>query len=162
MNFLHSPLAGSIEYALAHNETVTVAILQGFVHNQGDAWDYTLEAFDQYVVRCRAQPTGQERALTFAGPLSETAQGDIPTFARELIGPYLDSASKLGQRTAELHVALANVRGNPDFTPEPFSLEYRRLATSPGRLVSQTCSLLKRRLNDLPSVIERARRSAER
>ena len=40
------------------DETVTVAILQGFVHNQGDAWNYTLEAFDHYVTRCRAQPIG--------------------------------------------------------------------------------------------------------
>ncbi len=45
---------------------------------------YTLEAFDQYVVRCRAQPDGQEPGLTFAGPLPETAQAEIPIFAREL------------------------------------------------------------------------------
>jgi maltose alpha-D-glucosyltransferase / alpha-amylase len=153
MNFSHSPpLAGSIEYVRANNEMVTVAILQGFVHNQGDAWDYTLEAFDQYAVRCRAQPPGREHACTFAGALLETVQGDIPTFVRELIGPYLDSASKLGQRSAELHIALAQARDNSDFTPEPFSLEYRRSRyESMGRLASQTCSLLKRRLNDLPS-----------
>ncbi|MBC7840355.1 MAG: putative maltokinase [Nitrospiraceae bacterium] len=160
MNFPHSPpLAGSIEYIRANDETVTVAILQGFVHNQGDAWKYTLEAFDQYVLRCRAQPTGREHGLAFAGPLLETAQGNIPTFARELIGPYLDSASSLGQRTAELHVALANARGNPDFTPEPFSLEYRRSRyESMCRLASQNCSILKSRLNDLPPVTKQEAR----
>lgn len=159
-HFPHSPpLAGSLEYVDANNETVTIAILQGFVHNQGDAWNYSLEAFDRYVGRCRAQPIGRERGLTFAGPFSETAQGDIPTFARELIGPYLDSASQLGQRTAELHVALANARGNPDFTPEPFSPEYRRSRyESMRRLVSQTCSLLRGRLNDLPVVTEQEAR----
>jgi maltose alpha-D-glucosyltransferase/alpha-amylase len=87
-------------------------------------------------------------------------QKAIPTFARELIGPYLDSASRIGQRTAELHVALANVQDNPDFTPEPFSLEYRRSRyESMCRLASQTCSLLKGRLNDLPlQTEEEARR----
>ncbi|HSL04931.1 MAG TPA: putative maltokinase [Nitrospiraceae bacterium] len=156
MNFPHSPpLAGSLEYVRANGETMTVAILQGFVHNQGNAWDYTLEAFDQYMERCRAQPTGQEHALTFAGPFPETTQGAIPTFARELIGPYLDSASRLGQRTAELHVALANAQGNPDFMPEPFSMEYRQSRyESICRLVSQTYSLLKRRLNALSAVTE--------
>jgi len=125
MNFPHSPpVAGSIEYIRANGETVTVAILQGFVHNQGDAWKYTLEAFDHYLVRCRAQPTGREHELILNEPLLEKVQKDIPAFARALIGPYLDSVSRIGQRTAELHVALANVQDNPDFTPEPFSLEY--------------------------------------
>jgi maltose alpha-D-glucosyltransferase / alpha-amylase len=160
MSFPHSPpLAGSLEYVRANNATVTVAILQGFVHNQGDAWKYTLEAFDQYVVRCRAQPPGAAHELTFAGSILEAAQGDIPTFAREFIGPYLDSASLLGQRTAELHVALANIQDNPDFIPEPFSLEYRRSRyESMGRLVSKTCSLLQSRLNDVPPVTEQEAR----
>ena len=160
MNFPYSPpLAGSLEYVRANSETVTVAILQGFVHNQGDAWSYTLDVFNQYVVRCRAQPTGREHGLAFAGPLLETAQGNIPAFARELIGPYLESVSRLGQRTAELHVALVNARGNPEFMPEPFSLEYRRSRyESMGRLVSQTCSLLRSRLNDLPTFTEQEAR----
>src|SRR5205085_5463435 len=70
MNFPHCPpLAGSIEYIRDNNETVTVAILQGFVHNQGDACRYTCEAFDQYIVRCRAPHHAQEPGLTCAGPL---------------------------------------------------------------------------------------------
>jgi len=160
MNFPHSPpLAGSLEYVRANDETVTVAILQGFVHNQGDAWKYTLEAFDQFLVRCRAQPTGREHALTLAGTPTEMAQEDIPALVRELIGPYLDSAARIGQRTAELHVALAHVHDNPDFTPEPFSLEYRRSRyDSMCRLASQTCSLLKGRFNGLPSETEQEAR----
>jgi trehalose synthase-fused probable maltokinase len=160
MNFPHSPpVAGSIEYIRANGETVTVAILQGFVHNQGDAWKYTLESFDRYLVRCRAQPTGREHELILNEPLLEMVQKDIPAFARELIGPYLDSVSRIGQRTAELHVALANVQDNPDFTPEPFSLEYRRSRyESMGRLASQTYSLLKGRLDDLPSETEQEAR----
>ncbi|TKB62571.1 MAG: hypothetical protein E8D49_02385 [Nitrospira sp.] len=160
MNFPHSPpLAGSLEYVRKNNETVTVAILQGFVHNQGDAWNYTLDAFDQYVVRCQVQTPGSAHELTFAGSILEAAQGDIPLVARECIGPYLDSVSLLGQRTAELHAALATVQDNPDFMPEPFSLEYRRSRyESMGRLVSQTCSLLRSRLNGLPSSTEQEAR----
>ena len=160
MNFPYSPpVAGSIEYIRANGETTTMAILQGFVHNQGDAWEYTLEAFDHYVERCRAQPTGREDELTFNEPLLEMVHKETPPFARELIGPYLESASRIGQRTAELHVALANVQTNPDFTPEPFSLEYRRSRyESMCRLASQTCSLLKGRFNDLQSDTEQEAR----
>ena len=160
MNFPHAPpVAGSIEYIRANGETITMAILQGFVHNQGDAWKYTLQAFDHYLVRCRAQPTGREDELTLNEPLLEMVQKEIPTFARELIGPYLESGVRIGQRTAELHVALANVQNNPDFTPEPFSLEYRwSRYESMCRLASQTSSLLKGRLNDLPSDTEQEAR----
>jgi trehalose synthase-fused probable maltokinase len=160
MNFPHTPpVSGSIEYIRANGETITTAILQGFVHNQGDAWKYTLEAFDRYLERGRAQPTGREDELTLNEPLLEMVQKEIPTFARELIGPYLDSASRIGQRTAELHVVLANVQNNPDFTPEPFSLEYRRSRyESMCRVASQTSSLLKGRLNDLSSDTEQEAR----
>jgi maltose alpha-D-glucosyltransferase/alpha-amylase len=160
MNFPHSPpVAGSIEYIRANGETLTMAILQGFVHNQGDAWKYTLEAFDRYLERSRDQPTGRVDELTLNRPLLETVQNEIPAFARELIGPYLESVSKIGARTAELHVALANVRDNPDFTPEPVSVEYRQARyESMCRLASQTCSLLKSRLNDLPSDTEQEAR----
>jgi trehalose synthase-fused probable maltokinase len=160
MNFPHTPpVAGSIEYIRTNGETITLAILQGFIHNQGDAWKYTLEAFDRYLERCRAQPTGREDELILNEPLLEMVQKEIPTLARELIGPYLESGFRIGQRTAELHVALANVQNNPDFTPEPFSLEYRRSHyESMCRLASQTCSLLKGRLNDLPSDTEQEAR----
>jgi trehalose synthase-fused probable maltokinase len=160
LNFPHTPpVAGAIEYTRTNGETITMAILQGFVHNQGDAWKYTLQAFDHYLVRCRAQPTGREDELTLNEPLLEMIQKDIPTFAREFIGPYLESGSRIGQHTAELHVALANVQNNPDFTPEPFSLEYRLSRyESMCRLASQTCSLLKGRLNDLPSDTEQEAR----
>ena len=160
MNFPHAPpVAGSIEYIRANGETITTAILQGFVHNQGDAWKYTLEAFDRYLERCRAQPTGREDELILNEPLLELAHKEIPTFAHALIGPYLESGVRIGQRTAELHVALANVQNNPDFTPEPFSLEYRRSRyESMCRLASQTSSLLKGRLNDLPSDTEQEAR----
>jgi len=159
-NFLHAPpVAGSIEYVRANGETITTAILQGFVHNQGDAWKYTLEAFDRYLERCRAQPTGREDELILNEPLLELAHKEIPTFAHALIGPYLESGVRIGQRTAELHVALANVQNNPDFTPEPFSLEYRRSRyESMCRLASQTSSLLKGRLNDMPSDTEQEAR----
>ena len=160
MNFPHAPpVAGSIEYIRANGETITTAILQGFVHNQGDAWKYTLEAFDRYLERCRAQPTGREDELTLNEPLLEMVHKEIPTFAHALIGPYLESGVRIGQRTAELHIALANVQNNPDFTPEPFSSEYRRSRyESMCRLASQTSSLLKGRLNDLPSDTEQEAR----
>ncbi|MDQ2923715.1 MAG: maltose alpha-D-glucosyltransferase, partial [Candidatus Dormibacteraeota bacterium] len=42
-NFSHiAPLAGSLEYRRASGEPISLAVLQGYVPNQGDAWQYTL------------------------------------------------------------------------------------------------------------------------
>ena len=48
------------------------------------------------------------------------------------MGGYLDSAAKLGQRTAELHLALASDRDDPVFSPEP--LTRRELAMTAARM----------------------------
>ena len=44
----------------------------------------------------------------------------------EAIGPALDATRILGQRTGELHVALASRSDDPIFAPEPFTTLYQR------------------------------------
>ena len=46
---------------------------------------------------------------------------DLPADLRGLLGEYAASASLLGQRTAEMHAALTDETGGPDFAPEPFA-----------------------------------------
>ena len=119
------PVAGAIEYRRGTDEPTTVAILQEFVPNQGDAWQYTLGALDQALARAstlEAQPIAPLSSRT----LLNLAAQEPPPAARELIGPYRDSARLLGQRTAELHLALAADPNDPDFAPEPFTAAYQR------------------------------------
>jgi maltose alpha-D-glucosyltransferase / alpha-amylase len=83
----------------------------------------------------------------------------VPAEARERIGIYLQSAQLLGQRTAEMHIALASRPDEPDFAPEPFSLLYQRsLYQSMRTLAGRTFELLRQRLDSLP---EPARPMAE-
>ncbi len=97
--FRNSPaVLGSLTYELrANGEVYSAGILQQFVANQGDAWAYTLESIRAFF----------ERAL---------AGNNAPE-----VGPYLASAALLGQRTAEMHAALADPNGGPDFAPEAFT-----------------------------------------
>ena len=37
------PLAGALEYIAADGTPITLALLQGYVANQGDGWTYALE-----------------------------------------------------------------------------------------------------------------------
>ena len=69
---------------------------------------------------------------------------------RELMGSYLSSALLLGQRTGELHKALASDVKDPAFAPEPFTALYRRsLYQSFRTLADQSLSLLAKRLPGL-------------
>src|SRR6185503_15071112 len=83
--------------------------------------------------------------------LVELAGREVPAAAREAIGTYLDAAALLGQRTAELHLALA---------PDPVGTLYQRsLAQSMRNLARQVLGRLRRQARRLP---EAARAEAQR
>jgi maltose alpha-D-glucosyltransferase/alpha-amylase len=149
------PVAGSIAYRHTNGEAMTLAILHGYVPNQGDAWQYTLDALGHYYEVALAQRAEVHAALSPDTPLLTLVDNAIPPLASELIGPYLTSAQLLGQRTAELHVALAQATENPAFAPEPFSsLSQRALYQSLHSLTGQTFNHLRQRLADLPTAVQ--------
>jgi maltose alpha-D-glucosyltransferase/alpha-amylase len=94
------PLVGTVDYAGKDGTTMALAVLQGYVENQGDGWAYTLNYLERHLELRRAAKTSPE----------------APT---ETHGGYLALMRVLGQRTAELHKALARVSGDPAFDPEP-------------------------------------------
>jgi maltose alpha-D-glucosyltransferase / alpha-amylase len=122
----HVPeLVGTIDrVARAGAATSTVAILQRFVPNEGDAWVHTLDELERYAERVLTDPPHGGVPDLRRRPL-ELADEAIPESAHELVGPYLDVAHLLGVRTAELHLALAGGTGE-DFAPEPFTSLYQR------------------------------------
>jgi maltose alpha-D-glucosyltransferase/alpha-amylase len=50
------PLAGFIEYQRAEHASSTLALLQAFVSNQGDGWDYTINHLVRFLEERVAQP----------------------------------------------------------------------------------------------------------
>ncbi len=93
------PVAGAVEYTATDGTSFTLALLQGYVANQGDGWTYTLELSRALPRRVPhpARPTGARRRAR-----------RLPRAAWQT----------LGQRTAELHLALARPTGDPAFEPE--------------------------------------------
>ncbi len=77
----------------------TVALAQGFVRNQGDAWAWTLD----YLSRA-------------AGELSAD---DNDEDASDALSGYLSFAASVGRRLAEMHSVLARETDLAEFTPEP-------------------------------------------
>ena len=112
--FEHTPaVLGTIEYRSKDGDVHAAAILQTFVPNRGDAWKYTLESLDEFFHRIAGSSPPE---LPSQHPL-DLATEEPP----ELIGSYLESARLLGTRTAQMHMALTDPHGGPDFAPEPFT-----------------------------------------
>jgi len=98
-------LAGSVEYLDREGVPHTLAVLQRYVPNQGNAWDYTQEYLarflDDVTPDARSQPRG-------------------------LHGPFLEVIGTLAMRTAQLHRALATTTGDPAFDPRPIETAQAR------------------------------------
>ncbi|MBI3326072.1 MAG: putative maltokinase, partial [Nitrospinae bacterium] len=149
------PIAGALEYRRRNGEPMTLAILQGFVPNQGDAWQYTLDALSHYCEATLAHQTEMQAAPMPHKPLLALLEDDVPALANELIGPYLASVRLLGQRTAELHAALAQEMDDPAFAPEPFSTLYQRsMYQSRRSLTGQVLRRLRERLQEVPAAVQ--------
>ncbi len=99
------------------SDRTTLAFLQAFASNQGDGWAWTiaeLGLFYESVSNC-PPPAIQGPPLSFA------AAAPDPPEAREHAALYLDAARLLGQRTAELHLALATPTDNPAFSAQRYT-----------------------------------------
>jgi maltose alpha-D-glucosyltransferase / alpha-amylase len=95
-----APLAGAVEYESADGGCMTLALLQGYVENQGNCWLYTLDYLARFLEECRTE---------VASPLP----------AAQAHGAYLVLIRTLGRRTGELHNALGTATGDAAFDPEP-------------------------------------------
>jgi maltose alpha-D-glucosyltransferase/alpha-amylase len=87
--------------------------------------------------------------------IMEAVERPIPQKVSAFIGPYPETARLLGERTSELHVALASDPENPQFAPEPFSKLYQRsLYQSMRNLTGQVFRLLRQRSKGLPEELQ--------
>lgn len=119
------PLAGAIEYAREDRDPVSMAILQGFIANQGDAWQYTLGELNKYFYRAGKEQGELEGILPERQHPLELQDTEVPAAMQKALGEYLGAARLLGRRTAEMHLALADYSSGVDFAPEPFTAAYQ-------------------------------------
>ena len=154
--FANTPrVAGTLEYRDAKGDPTTLAIVQGFTENSGDAWSYTLDAIGRYFDGLLSDPSSLERVAK-AMPKDDVfalAQRTIPDDVRDVIGSYISDAELLGARTAQMHLALASRDDDPAFAPEPFTPHYQRSIYQYLRTqVVQTLQLVRKRGKDHPEL----------
>ncbi len=147
------PLAGYLEYRGDNDTRMSMAMLQGFVRNQGDAWEYTKQKVAAYFEGIR--PRVGKVPNTPSSSLLELAENTIPAEAKQLIGDYIGSAELLGRRTAELHVALSSGQGDAAFDPEPYAKQDQQaFSERASALMQSNLRLLRRQQAGLPAEVQ--------
>ncbi|MGF6753191.1 maltose alpha-D-glucosyltransferase [Paraburkholderia sp. GAS42] len=100
-----APLLGEVVRVDPAGVPHTLAILQGFVDNQGDAWNWALDYLRRVVDELALATDGNEQS---PDRMNE----------EEAIEGYRSLAGIIGKRLGELHVALASPSDDPAFAPE--------------------------------------------
>ena len=125
--FANAPhLAGHIEYRNSVGEIATTAILQSFITHQANGWNYTLDNLGLFLERALAAQDDVRLNQVRVGSPLELEGEPAPQVVCDLVGSFQQMARLLGQRTGELHIALARNRDDAAFTPEPFTDFYRQ------------------------------------
>ncbi len=158
-SFANSPrYAGSVAYKDADGKVMVLGLLQEKVENQGEAWGMSIDSvgryFERVITRGRNSP--------FPPLLNKAAIAfeEAPEMIQEFVGRgFYERVVRLGQRTAEMHLALASGTADPDFAPEPFTANYQRaLYSSLRKLLRDRFALLETSLKRLePSIHDLAR-----
>jgi maltose alpha-D-glucosyltransferase/alpha-amylase len=159
----HTPaLLGAIEYQGHRQEPATLGTLQRFMPHQGDAWALTRDALQSFYESCLALPEsatarapgtdlGLHPSALLEGSLLQKSRRSLPEPFAALAGAYPAEIRLLGQRTAELHRALAS-SSDAQFTPEPFTTMYQRsLYESTRTRLKRATAMLRRQRHALPA-----------
>jgi maltose alpha-D-glucosyltransferase / alpha-amylase len=115
---------GHLEYQREEFEPMTLAVVQGYVRNQGDAWKLFSNEFESFAEKvAQGRHEGLLSAIKPQKSLLQLARepGSFEKFF-DLTGTlFAENVKLLGRRTAEFHLALSGDPLDPDFAPEPFS-----------------------------------------
>ena len=151
--FAHTPAyAGAIEYQKAGADTMAVGLLTNLIPHQGDAWTFTLDVLSSYIERLLSHRHElPELPQTLPGLLDVDPDQLSPPLVDAFGTFYLEMAGLLGQRTAELHQALAANLQDRAWRPEEFSSLYQRSVYQSMRaLTRRNFTLLTQNIERLP------------
>ncbi len=151
-----APFAGAVEYRSFAGVPATIGLLQGFIPSQGDGWTYTQDAILRYFESVLAKSKEIKEIPKPPSSLFEIDSSRIPQVMQELIeGHFLEMSALLGRRTGEMHLALASMQDQPDFTPESFSTLYQRSVFQSMRtLLRRNLQLLKNNIKKIPDALK--------
>lgn len=144
-----APYLGSLTYRSGERRS-SLVIVQGLVENESDGWTLMLSQISQLSERLMASEEAMNCALYPDLPLAQARHVPPPDEYRELAGYTLQLAAQLGEKTANMHVALASDDRDPAFIPEPYTpFEQRSIFQSFRNLADRNLGALRRSLGTL-------------
>lgn len=149
-SFRNSPrYAGSVELRDGEGGIMVLGLLQEKVENQGDAWVMTTDSVGRFYERVMTKAKNEKLPKLINKPAITFEEA--PEVVQEYIGKgFYERVVRIGQRTAEMHMALASDSSNPSFAPEPFNANYQRsLYSSLRKLTRDRFKLLEQSLPKL-------------
>jgi maltose alpha-D-glucosyltransferase/alpha-amylase len=125
-SFRNAPkYAGSIEYKDTNGKTTVFGLLQEKIENQGDSWVMTIDSVGRFYERVMAKAKREKLPKLINKDAIKFEES--PEIIQEFIGRgFYERVVRLGQRTAEMHLALASDSVTPAFAPEYFTANYQR------------------------------------
>ncbi|MEC9487002.1 MAG: maltose alpha-D-glucosyltransferase [Prosthecochloris sp.] len=150
---------GSLNYTRGRRDQYAMGILQNYIPNEGDAWTVTLHYVHRFYEEVLAMP--QDETAVPQLPSTGGERADMPDVMHSLIGEiYLDMVTRLAERTAGMHLALADHTLGPEFAPEAFTSLYQRsIYQSMREQVKRGMVLLKEQLRTIPEDYEELART---
>jgi maltose alpha-D-glucosyltransferase/alpha-amylase len=133
---------GALEYRRAKSEPTVVCLLQRAIANEGDVWRLSVDALGRYYDRVLERKADFQNETAATGALVDELVG----------GVYPEKVKLLGQRTGELHLALASRNDDPAFAPEPFNaMAQRSVYQSMRTSLRRAFTSLEKKLSDVPA-----------
>ncbi|HEY4073430.1 MAG TPA: maltose alpha-D-glucosyltransferase [Herbaspirillum sp.] len=111
---------GEVSRFAADGTPTALIVLQQFVHNQGDAWQWTIDALERAIQRDvltgPADVASNQPATQAAGAAHNMVESlDLAADPLHEITQFADT---LGRRLGQMHALLASATDNPAFAPE--------------------------------------------
>src|ERR1051325_2213756 len=131
---------GALEYRRAKAEPTVVCLLQRAVASEGNVWTLTVDALGRYYDRVLERKADFQSKTAPTGVLLEELVG----------GVYPEKVKLLGQRTGELHLALASRNDDPAFASARCnSMAQRSVYQNMRASLRRAFTLLKKKLPNL-------------
>jgi len=123
--FTNTPgYCGSITLKFSNKNTMTLALMQELIENQGDAWEY----FVHNIEKCYSKLSEEGLDVKNLNVLQKYQQIKINDINPDLLKWFdreiFEDVGQLALRTAEMHISLGMERIIASFTPATYSYDY--------------------------------------
>ncbi|WP_345953408.1 maltose alpha-D-glucosyltransferase [Mucilaginibacter sp. PAMB04168] len=148
---------GAIEWDFGKG-TMVLGMMQEIVKANSDSWEYMLDRLNDYNDELLTNTNPNQTNVEVVGSLTQpVAYEQIPeTLKAKFDAAVAEQVRLLGERTGEMHLALASEQNNPAFKPEEYSLHYQRsLFSGLQSAVRVAFQSLSRNLKKLPDSVRK-------